>query len=273
MSWRCERCGAEYEDDDPPCEECGHGWFEEVSEPVAARAREVWECTECGRTHARNSPPCARCGNHDFQRRRQEFDLSDTMAPSYLDLVSPRYLMLVLMALSLLVVLASMQFGLLSTPPFLTDRPSVENAPGNATTAYGISLSDAEAAFLERINERRQASGFTNLSRDGRLDDMARYFTQQRVVADYEGGDLPKSNGLAKRFGYTCQQRMKWQLFPRPDGEGTSIRAVDSGTALGTMLANRTLGSRLVADGDSREIGVDVHVAPDGTVYATAFVC
>lgn len=85
MRWRCEWCGKPHDENDPPCDNCGHGKFEEavVQQPGAGDGQDsmlVWVCTECGREHTKNSPPCSRCNNATFERREKvvtDADLTD----------------------------------------------------------------------------------------------------------------------------------------------------------------------------------------------------
>jgi ribosomal protein L40E len=82
MEWRCEWCGKPHEENDPPCDNCGHGSFEkavvrrtDLSEGSDEASTVVWVCTECGREHTKHSPPCSRCNNATLER--QEKTLSD----------------------------------------------------------------------------------------------------------------------------------------------------------------------------------------------------
>jgi len=79
MEWRCEWCGKPHEENDPPCDNCGHGSFEKAvvrrQSPEANNSTVVWVCTECGREHTKNSPPCSRCNNATLER--EEKTLSD----------------------------------------------------------------------------------------------------------------------------------------------------------------------------------------------------
>jgi len=73
MKWRCEWCGKPHEENDPPCDNCGHGSFEEAvvrgaPDGDSENSTIVWVCTDCGREHTKNSPPCSRCGNAKLER-------------------------------------------------------------------------------------------------------------------------------------------------------------------------------------------------------------
>jgi ribosomal protein L37E len=84
MEWRCEWCGKPHAEDDPPCDNCGHGSFERAVVPTAPEGEDedgpiVWVCAECGREHPRNNPPCSRCGGMPLEKRRQSFDEDDPL--------------------------------------------------------------------------------------------------------------------------------------------------------------------------------------------------
>lgn len=83
MEWRCEWCGKPHDEDDPPCDNCGHGSFERA---VVRRTdlgggdpdtTTVWVCTACGREHTKHAPPCSRCNNADLERREKRVDESN----------------------------------------------------------------------------------------------------------------------------------------------------------------------------------------------------
>lgn len=71
MTWICASCGAEYEEHDPPCLECGGERFAEIVEDdedeIGSMADVQWACKQCGRIHQRNSPPCNDCGGMQFK--------------------------------------------------------------------------------------------------------------------------------------------------------------------------------------------------------------
>ncbi|MFB6183790.1 MAG: hypothetical protein ABEI96_04480 [Haloarculaceae archaeon] len=272
MVYRCSQCGDLYDDDDPPCDNCGNEYFEEVTEVVESTGDQVWVCTECGRVHVKYSPPCSRCGNYELEKRSQDYDLADTAAPSYVDLASPAYLLAAAGLLVVLALLALVLTGVVPLPAFLGGTPSVSNVPGEATTANGVSLGDAEAVVVAQLNDRRASAGAANLTRTDGLDEMATYYNRKRVKATYDGGDPPDARGLARRFDYSCRRSVVGAVVPTGDG-GPSIDDVDSARELGRSLATTFGASDAVTDSNRREVGVDVHVAPDGTVYATMLVC
>lgn len=88
MEWRCEWCGKPHEENDPPCDNCGHGSFEKAivrqvaGDTTDADSMTVWVCTECGREHPKNSPPCSQCNNATLERETVRIDESNlTDAP------------------------------------------------------------------------------------------------------------------------------------------------------------------------------------------------
>lgn len=84
MEWRCEWCGKPHDEDDPPCDNCGHGSFEravvrqtDLSAGTDPDTMTVWVCTACGREHPKHSPPCSRCNNATLERREKRVDESN----------------------------------------------------------------------------------------------------------------------------------------------------------------------------------------------------
>lgn len=75
MEWRCEWCGKPHEENDPPCDNCGHGKFEQAvvrqGSSDNTRSTVVWVCTDCGREHTKHSPPCSRCNNATLERHEK----------------------------------------------------------------------------------------------------------------------------------------------------------------------------------------------------------
>jgi len=272
MSYRCERCGHTHETDEPPCEACGYQYLEPESEVVESTGSHVWVCTECGRTHMKNSPPCSRCGNHVFEKHDQSFDEGSTAAPGYLDLASPAYLAAAAVTVVALGAFVLILLGVVPLPAFLGGQPTVSNVPGNATTADGIDLGDVETVFLADLNDRRaNASNATALSSDETLDEMATYYTHKRVKAAYGDGQPPQARGLADRFDYRCADGIGLGSLPADGGRTFDVADYDDAATLGQALA-AMFADDLGAD-DREAIGLDVHVAPDGAVYATVIVC
>jgi ribosomal protein L40E len=85
MEWRCEWCGKPHAENDPPCDNCGHGSFERavVRRTDLAGGNEnpdtmtVWVCTACGREHPKHSPPCSRCNNGTLEQQEKRVDESN----------------------------------------------------------------------------------------------------------------------------------------------------------------------------------------------------
>lgn len=72
MTWICAACGAEHEQNKPPCRQCANEQFAKVPEQntppaVESSANIEWQCKECGRWHMRNNPPCNQCGNMSLE--------------------------------------------------------------------------------------------------------------------------------------------------------------------------------------------------------------
>lgn len=267
MEWRCEWCGKPHEENDPPCDNCGHGQFEkavvrqtDLSEEGGGPAL-VWVCTECGREHPKNSPPCSRCGSASLEKRHQEIDESDLAAPGYLDLLTPGYLAVAGIALVLGVVFVLGVTGVVDLPGFGDEGvPTVENVPGNATSAGSVPLAAVEDEFVETLNQQRRSAGDGELQRNGDLNDVARNLNQQSVRSVYAGGEPPTITGEMRDVAADAcggGRIVPVTVAVQADLEGATA------SSLGERLADefRDDPSRTVEGG--RLIGLDVHRTPD----------
>jgi 3'-5' exoribonuclease len=86
MEWRCAWCGKPHEENDPPCDNCGHGEFEKAVVPMApddeaddGETMTQWVCQECGNEHPKHTPPCDRCGGGPLERREITYDESQVV--------------------------------------------------------------------------------------------------------------------------------------------------------------------------------------------------
>lgn len=275
MDWRCEWCGKPHAENDPPCDNCGHGTFERAVVPVAddgegvGSKSTVWVCTECGREHTKHTPPCKRCGSHDLEKRRQEFDEAELEPPGYTDLLTPRYAVGIAVALALAAVFVAGAAGVvnLPLPGFDSGVPGVSDVPGNATSAGSVDLGAAEEAYVAALSQRRAAAGSGSLTRDDRLDRVATFYNQRRVKADLGAGSLPSQDRLRELLSGPCGRNI---LLVQPEVQpGTFDSAADLGERLAEVSAQRGATSPQVAG----RTGVDFHALPDGRVYVTQFVC
>lgn len=273
MEWRCEWCGKPHEDDDPPCDSCGHGSFERavVQQAPAGESTTLWVCTECGREHPKHNPPCSRCGKPDLERRERTVDDAELTPPGYLDLLTPRYALGLAVALVLAAVLVLGLAGVVDLPG-MDDRgvPEVEDVPGSAESVDGTALSAIEASYVDRYNERRADEGAPDLERDDQLAAIAAFVNRRQVRAD-AGEDAPADRErvedlLAGPCGRSAGVPPTFVDRP-PDGAG-------SAGAIGGFLADRQFerfGASVPAERGL--IGVDVHAAPDGRLYVTQITC
>ena len=329
MEWRCEWCGKPHEEDDPPCDNCGHGSFERAvvrrtdlaegggtdtmtvwvcttcgrehpknSPPcsrcnnatlereekridesnltdrpgsagagaVSAEQTTVWVCPECGRDHPKNAPPCSRCGNASLERETRRVDDDELSAPGYGDLVTPRYLVVLVGVLALAVLFALGATGTVDVPGFPDDSvPSVDNVPGNATTAGGVSLAEVETAYLGALNDRRVADDNPLLDRRNRLDEVARYYNQERVKTQTAGESPPSARelGISGLLPGDCSEGGLAHRTQQFDGAADT-----AGTRFTDTLTTRSLAllEQYVLT------GVDVHAA-DGTLFLTEVLC
>lgn len=262
MAWECDDCGAR--STAPPCDECGSDAGEYTGF--------VWVCADCGRQSAKNNPPCPRCGGMDLEKRRPDYsDLDrETSAPGYAQLSKP---LLPLLAV-VVVVLALFVTGVVPLPADLDlalHGPRVVDAPGAADTAGGLNLSVVESDVLDRVDGYRADNGQEPLARDDTLDAMATFDAQRRVAADYDGGSVrgsltdfsPGCRVVVVRFGSTGDSPTTLDDF------GNESAAAD---ALFDVLVSGPDGTAAIEDATDAQ-AVDVHVAPDGRIYAAYAVC
>ncbi|MFT4921281.1 MAG: hypothetical protein ACI8XM_000478 [Haloarculaceae archaeon] len=278
MEWRCEWCGKPHEENDPPCDNCGHGTFEEAvvrqtdpNEGAGPDETVVWVCTECGRTHTKHAPPCSRCQNNKLVREVQSVDESELTAPGYLDLLTPKYLAGFVLVLGLAAVFVLGVTGIVYVPGLSPGLPSVSDVPGEADTASGLSLSDVEASYLAGLNDRRADAGLVALERTEDIDAVAAFANQRIVKADYADGQPPDQQTMSDAFPGECRSDGVVPSFVRLEaGSGTDV--ADSEDALAQALIERRVSDGIGEEGRSIT-GLDVHVAPDGVTYLTQFTC
>jgi DNA-directed RNA polymerase subunit RPC12/RpoP len=270
MKWRCEWCGKPHEENDPPCDNCGHGTFEKAvvreTGPTAGSDPEtttVWVCTECGRTHTKHSPPCSRCGNHKLVMEEQRVGDDELDAPGYLDLLTPRYLIGLVVVLGLATVFLLGVTGVVDVPGFGTSVPEVEDVPGSATTAGNASLDDVEESYVSTLNDRRTNEGTSEVSRSEELDEVATYVTRQNVKADYGDARKPSADRVRNLLDERCDGERTIQLLTRQGNETATAAELGVGFALESSTG---------PDG-ATEVGVGTHTAPDGEIYLTLIIC
>lgn len=281
--WVCTECGREHPKNSPPCSRCTNATLEKQDKRVdesnltavpgtsresfEAESTTVWVCPACDREHPRHSPPCSQCGNTTLEEREKRVGDEELSTPGYLDVITPQYA-IALVGVLLLAGLFVLGFtGAVDLPGFPSnDVPAVENVPGNESTAGGVSLAAVEAAYLDAINDEREASGATSLDRNGWLDDVATFSNQQSVSYLFGDGTPPDTGEVRDLLAEECRESAtSYVASISLDG--------DDETALGEQLADA------VVDGDGWDpspgmelTGVDVH-AVEGTLYLTQFVC
>jgi uncharacterized OB-fold protein len=328
MEWRCEWCGKPHEENDPPCDNCGHGKFERAvvrqGSSGNANSTVVWVCTDCGREHTKHSPPCSRCnnstlerqektisddeltdrpgegskqttaaaetttvwtctqcgrehakhtatcnncGNAELEENEKRISESETAIPSYLDLVTPQYA-LALGAVLLIAAVAILGFAGVVDVPFISSGiPEVEDVPGSGEeTETGVELAEFEAAYVNAVNEQREAENAGTLTRSEQVDKIARFGNRQQVKADVSGeGELDEQR-VNDELSNECQAA-SWG--------GYSVPVEQSDTA--SSLANKFVSAGLLGDSPANSeefdtIGVHAHAA-DGQLYVIAVFC
>ncbi|WP_169302372.1 hypothetical protein [Halorientalis salina] len=298
MEWRCAWCGKPHEENDPPCDNCGHGEFEKAVVPMAPEAEDddsdtmtVWVCSECGNDHPKHTPPCDRCGGGPLEKREVEFDQDQVMAEmlgdgdaeasdyspdiGYLDVLDAK-LVVAFLAVGALVVVLGLGFAGIVNVPFL---PNSGPVPGNATAVDGLSLSTVETEYVTELNDRRAAGGADTLSRDEDLASAATWVNEQRVRRDYADGDGPSSGELRDRVSDACREsELSPVIFRTSQSVGQDAGENfenETGMARALVDAYRTNpdAPESFADASNGLVGVDVHAAPDGRIYVTQLAC
>lgn len=298
MEWRCAWCGKPHEENDPPCDNCGHGEFEKAVVPMAPESEDddsdtitVWVCTECGNDHPKHTPPCDRCGGGPLERREVDYDEEAVMAEmlgndgggrtpsadvSYLDVLDTKLILGFIGVGALVVILALGFAGVIDVPGIPNDGGPV---PGNATTYEGLSLATVEEQYVSTLNARRAANGYENLSRDQQLAAIATSFNQDRVRQDYADGEGPNVQSVRNRVGDVCgDAALAPVVFTTEASLGQSEgQRFDSEAAMARSLVSAYRNSPDAPASFSNTskglVGVDVHVAPDGRIYVTQFGC
>jgi hypothetical protein len=277
MEWRCEWCGKPHEENDPPCDNCGHGSFEEavvrrtdLAEEGDREATLVWVCTDCGREHPKHAPPCSRCGNPSLEKQKQRVDESELNAPGYLDLVTPRYLAALGVTLLVAGVVVLGLTGVVDLPGFDQGGvPDVDGVPGNATAADGVAITDVESAYVAALNDKREADSQLRLTRSDHLDEVTTFYNQRVVKFLLADGELPGDQQVTDLLAEECR-------------DGSPIAFNDARVPVDGNETAQELGEELAADlldsgrfdppeaADS--LGVDVHYVND-QLYLGQFVC
>lgn len=286
MKWRCTWCGEPHAEDDPPCDACGHNAFERAvvregeseSTADAAAGRTVdtgttyvWTCPNCGRAHVKNNPPCSRCGNPELEKTEQDYaDVDrDLATPSWLEIAKPYAPLFVVVGIVVLLFAT----GIVS-PSILPGigTPSPPDAPGEGTEAAGLDLETTEREIHNQLEAEREAAGEQSRTYDDGIAAYAEYRNRQLVVSEYgddDPGDTPRPN----EFDPDCGER---DLLLGPlTVDGVAIDDYADESAFAADLAEELLSSRFgneVQSGYDAE-GIDVHVAPDDSVYVMYGIC
>ncbi|GAB3026260.1 hypothetical protein [Natronobiforma cellulositropha] len=272
MKWRCTWCGKPHESNDPPCDSCGHGTFEEAVvreqefETVDTGTQYMWVCSNCGRQHVKNNPPCSRCGEHDLEKVEQSYEdiESDLAAPSWLEVARPYAPIILVFAL----VVGLFVTGVVS-PSVIPGigTPTVSDVPGDGDVSAGIDL----VLVGEEVHERLETERGSDAERSygGGLGDLAAYANHQDVVEHY--GDERPSDPSTREFDLSCSRStiVGGQLGPLSE----SITAFENEAALATEITESLAGSTPASVTDARTEALDVHVGPDGTVFVYYLVC
>ncbi|WIV67174.1 hypothetical protein [Natrialbaceae archaeon AArc-T1-2] len=208
MKWRCAWCGKPHEENDPPCDTCGHNSFEEAVvrerqlETVDTGPEYVWRCPSCGRDHVKNTPPCSRCGNPELEQTEQTYEdvERDLETPSWFEVAKPYTP--VIAVLVLVVGLFATGIVPLSILPGV-GTPTPPDAPGDGETAAGLDLEETEGEIHDRLEAERESEGYESRTTDAGLGALAEYLNRQYVVAEYTDDD-PGETPPPSEFDPSC---------------------------------------------------------------------
>ncbi|MFP8954898.1 hypothetical protein ACLI4Z_18340 [Natrialbaceae archaeon A-arb3/5] len=279
MKWRCTWCGKPHEENDPPCDNCGHNVFEEAvvradEEPSDSRTVDtgttyVWKCRNCGREHVKNNPPCSRCGNPELEKTEQLYaDVDQELeTSSWLEVAKPYTPIFVLVG----VVIALFATGIIS-PSMLPGigTPSPPDAPGDGSQAAGIDLEAAEDEIHQRLESERAAAGADSRAYDEGLAAYAAYQNHAAAAIEYEDAE-PESVELSE-FDPDCGDQPV--VVPLSLSESV-LESADDETELAEQVATALLDSERGDDvraGYGAE-GVDLYSTPDDVVYVFYLTC
>ena len=275
MKWRCTWCGKPHEENDPPCDNCGHNKFEEAvvrdesggageTGTVDTGTQYLWICADCGRQHMRNNPPCSRCGSHDLEKTEQDYEdvERELETPSWFEVAKPY-----LPAFAVIGIVALL-FATGIVPPSILPGigpPPMPDAPGNASEASGIDLEAAEAEIHERLQNERNADARREY--DDALAAAAEYRNRELVAVQY--ADAERSRVSLDDFGAECTTDL---AGARPTLE-TDVDEFDDKSDLATEAAASIAAEEPAAlEAGYAGDGIDVHVV-DGTVYVAYLTC
>lgn len=274
MKWMCAECGAPHPRDDPPCENCGAMRFEKTvvrQRPDDDPASVEWECTECGRTHPKNSPPCSRCGNMQLESvEANQFDEDELSGGlGFFDVAK----FVGALAVVAVLLFATANIGILGQ----TQAPTVENVPGEANESNGLDLGTVEYHVYERINEERSSESVGTLSLEPKVTEIADYYTKSMV----KRGEYPldeSSEEIFEQFGSCSDPLLTYnRIGYETASDARAIEHYSSETELADALADSWLqdsGTRpILLDSEPSSVGIDVHVAENGDIYATVAFC
>ncbi|OVE86311.1 hypothetical protein [Natronolimnobius baerhuensis] len=269
MKWRCTWCGKPHEDNDPPCDSCGHNKFEkavvrEGEEPDRGRddgtvdtgTQYMWVCADCGRQHMRNNPPCSRCGSHDLEKTEQNYDEieRELETPSWLEVAKPYLPAFAVIGIVFLL------FATGVIPPSILPgigAPAPPGAPGEGSEAAGIDLEAAEEEVHERLNAAREADDQRTYDED--IAAFAEHRNRGLVALEYE--DTEPEYATPDEFGVDCDLV---GISQPPLGNLEDYEDADAlaDEIAATLQASEAGSDELDSSALERE-GLDIHAGPD----------
>ncbi|NHN41340.1 zinc ribbon-containing protein [Halorubellus sp. JP-L1] len=220
-----------------------------------------WRCEHCGDRSPKHNPPCSNCGGMQFEQvpvnSAADVEAAESLVPT-----TRR----ALLGYGAAGAVAAVGGGYLLWDAYTP--PEIPDAPGNSERAGGISLSAAADEILAAVNDQRE----TPLSATESARSAARYATAYTVV---------EGDGSARElYGRLDEFRIgRFQVVRRVVSGDGSQRGIDgfadadavASTFVESFFANDDVRAFLLNERFSNA-GVDVHVDPDGDVYASMVV-
>lgn len=177
-----------------------------------------------------------------------------------------------------LVVVVVLLFGAINSGVLnQSETPTVENVPGDANYSSNLDLSTVEYQIYNNINEERSSEGYERLSLEPETTDMAEYYNKMMV----KRGEYPLEESSAEIFEQFHSCSGHELVYNRVAYDSATDESAIDHYATENELA-RVFSSSWLGDSGTRPIlltdtastiGIDVHVAEDGSIYATVTVC
>lgn len=225
-----------------------------------------WECSDCGRTHPKNSPPCSRCGNMQLESvEANQFDEEELSSGLGIFDVAKFVGALAVIAVLLF---ATVNAGLLGQ----NQAPTVENVPGEENESNGLDLSTVEYQIYESINEERPDT----VALEPDMTRISEYYNKLMVKRSEYPLDT-SSESVFEQFNSCSNPSLAYnRIGYNTTTDERAIEQYASEEKLAQALVDSWLtdaGTRPILLAEAASVGLDVHIAENGDIYATVTFC